>query len=74
MKPFQMPVNEMVQVATLLTNIATCMRGHNSVSEYFGMKPPSPEEYLRLPKDGDTVFRPKVDDISRRPVRRSANL
>ncbi|ETV68871.1 hypothetical protein H257_15223 [Aphanomyces astaci] len=34
-------------VAVILTNVHTCMKEGNQVSSYFGMKPPTAEEYLR---------------------------
>lgn len=39
-------VGKMYQVAVLLTNLHTCMRGGNQLSDTFQLAPPSPSAYL----------------------------
>jgi hypothetical protein len=40
------PVGKEYLVAVLLTNMLTCMNGHNQISDFFKLKPPTIEEYL----------------------------
>ncbi|ETV67595.1 hypothetical protein H257_16194 [Aphanomyces astaci] len=42
------PISKMYKVAVLLTNCITCDRGRNTNSVYFGLPPPSLEEYLHV--------------------------
>jgi len=35
------------KVAVILTNCLTCIRGHNQISLYFGLRPPPIHVYLR---------------------------
>lgn len=42
------PVGRHYKVATLLSNVHGCLNGGNQISQYFKMKPPLLEEYLRL--------------------------
>ena len=42
------PVAAYYMVATLLSNILLCIRGHSQISEKYGLCPPSVEEYLYL--------------------------
>ncbi|ETV93793.1 hypothetical protein H310_12357 [Aphanomyces invadans] len=42
------PISKMYKVAVLLTNCITCDRGRNTNSAYFGLPPPSLEEYLHV--------------------------
>ncbi|ETL49075.1 hypothetical protein L916_01383 [Phytophthora nicotianae] len=41
------PVGSMYRVAVLLTNCITCTRGGNSISDYFGLSPPSLRSFLQ---------------------------
>lgn len=45
------PVPAYYICATLLTNITTCLRGHNQISLKYNLSPPSLEEYLRATGD-----------------------
>jgi nuclease HARBI1 len=40
------PVPSMYRVAVLLTNCRTCLNGKNQTSIYFGLKPPTLQEYI----------------------------
>ncbi|ETV86977.1 hypothetical protein H257_01995 [Aphanomyces astaci] len=42
------PIAKMYKVAVLLTNCITCDRGRNTNSAYFGLPPPTLEEYLHV--------------------------
>ncbi|CAN0432406.1 unnamed protein product [Pylaiella littoralis] len=52
MKPQQKfllsPVGIQYRVATLLSNWHSCLNGGNQISQYFGVAPPSLEEYLKV--------------------------
>ncbi|ETP45982.1 hypothetical protein F442_07710 [Phytophthora nicotianae P10297] len=41
------PVGQMYRVGILMTNCITCIRGENTASDYFSVKPPDNREYLR---------------------------
>lgn len=41
------PVGQMYRVGALLANCITCMRGGNTASDYFRVKPPSIKDYLQ---------------------------
>ncbi|CAB1099103.1 unnamed protein product [Ectocarpus sp. CCAP 1310/34] len=42
------PVATQYKVATLLSNFHSCLNGGNQISQYFGVEPPTLEEYLKL--------------------------
>lgn len=42
------PVAKQYRVATLLSNMHSCLNGGNEISQYFGVLPPTLEEYLRV--------------------------
>ena len=42
------PVATQYRVSVFLTNLRTCLNGGNQIFDYFGMKPPTPEQYLRI--------------------------
>jgi hypothetical protein len=46
-KLWHQAVGVQYSVAVILTNVHTCMRHGNQISSYFGLKPPSAEDYLR---------------------------
>lgn len=45
-KVLMSPVAKQYRVATLLSNWQSCLNGGNEISQYFGVAPPSLEEYL----------------------------
>ncbi|CAB1108116.1 unnamed protein product [Ectocarpus sp. CCAP 1310/34] len=42
------PVATQYKVATLLSNFHSCLNGGNQISQYFGVEPPTLEEYLKV--------------------------
>ena len=42
------PVATQYRVSVFLTNLRTCLNGGNKIFDYFGMKPPTPEQYLGI--------------------------
>lgn len=46
LKLYLSPVGKFYMVGALLTNCLTCVRGYNQTSLYFGLRPPTLEEYL----------------------------
>ncbi|CAN0455769.1 unnamed protein product, partial [Ascophyllum nodosum] len=36
------------RVSVFLTNLHTCLNGGNQISDYFGVKPPTAEQYLGI--------------------------
>ena len=46
-KLWSQAVGQQYAVAVLLTNIHTCVKGGNQISDYFGMSPPTITEYLK---------------------------
>lgn len=63
----QQPVGLFYIVAADLTNLLSVLRGRNQTSQYFGINPPSLEEYL-IPRDGvgEAVF--NVPDVLEPPA------
>ncbi|ETP00851.1 hypothetical protein F441_21813 [Phytophthora nicotianae CJ01A1] len=42
------PVGQMYRVGILMTNCITCIRGGNTGSDYFNVRPPDIKEYLSM--------------------------
>ena len=42
------PVATQYRVSVVLTNLHTCLNAGNQISDYFGVKPPTPEQYLGI--------------------------
>ncbi|CAB1112388.1 unnamed protein product [Ectocarpus sp. CCAP 1310/34] len=42
------PVGKQYRVATLLSNMHSCLNGGNQISQYFNLQPPTLEEYLKV--------------------------
>lgn len=78
---YSSPVAKFYRVAVLLTNMITCHSGTSEVATYFGVLPPSLDEYMSqflVPaQSSDPVARPRQDDERARqrteePPRRAA--
>lgn len=52
-KPRLSPLGYRYLSAVLLTNMRTCLNGMNPTSEYFDYYPPTLDEYLSAPRDGN---------------------